>query len=292
MVCLRYMTNLSWYWLQAPHDSVLVRNRCLLDSCSSDKTTCSALSHSELSGETLFALCTNHFTRKKSQIYPSNFEPSPCHRFIKAMQDRNKVCKITFLLSSKCFYWYLVAFEGMSLVGLFMSVVWILRLALQDYTQNIDTLEMKAGIDRVLQCHGSFRTASCIHCHTKVPGDAIKDDLMACRVPLCKSCNDAKSLLKLRNPRKKKKKKRNDGWESDEDERKPPLPPGIMKVSHISYELMFEMNLCTCTHEILYISLAGYHLLWRKTFRPIWRKVLQGPQEDGFLAHYWDLPEG
>lgn len=26
-----------------------------------------------------------------SQIYPSNFIPSPCHRFIKAIEDRGKV---------------------------------------------------------------------------------------------------------------------------------------------------------------------------------------------------------
>lgn len=33
---------------------------------------------------------------------------------------------------------------------------------LRNYTQNIDTLESLAGVERVLQCHGSFKTASCL----------------------------------------------------------------------------------------------------------------------------------
>ncbi|KAH8111052.1 SIR2-domain-containing protein [Phellopilus nigrolimitatus] len=127
------------------------------------------------------------------KIYPSNFAPSPCHRFIKALERRNKL--------------------------------------LRNYTQNIDTLEAKAGIRRVLQCHGSFATASCINCRERVPGDAIKDDLLAQRVPLCKLCNANEPVaVKPKRVRKKKKKKRTDGWESEEpEEPAAPLPAGIMK---------------------------------------------------------------
>ncbi|KAI5124267.1 hypothetical protein M0805_005116 [Coniferiporia weirii] len=124
------------------------------------------------------------------KIYPSNFTPSPCHRFIKAMQDRGK-----------------------------------------NYTQNIDTLETKAGIRNVLQCHGSFATASCINCRSRVSGNSIKDDLLAQRIPLCTFCNVINhDIVKPKKIRKKKKKKRNDGWESEEpEEPAPPLPSGIMK---------------------------------------------------------------
>lgn len=38
---------------------------------------------------------------------------------------------------------------------------------LMNFTQNIDTLEEKAGIERVLYCHGSFSTAHCLRCRHK-----------------------------------------------------------------------------------------------------------------------------
>lgn len=52
------------------------------------------------------------------EIFPSNFTPSPSHYFIKLLEDQGKL--------------------------------------LRNYTQNIDTLEQKAGIHSVLQCHGMF----------------------------------------------------------------------------------------------------------------------------------------
>ncbi|KAL5492437.1 SIR2 [Sanghuangporus weigelae] len=100
---------------------------------------------------------------------------------------------------------------------------------LRNYTQNIDGLEAKACISKVYQCHGSFATARCITCRVTVPGDLIKDDLLAQRVPLCTSCNSEEDLKPKKVRRRKKKKKRNDGWESDDDEELSPLPPGIMK---------------------------------------------------------------
>ena len=33
---------------------------------------------------------------------------------------------------------------------------------LRNYTQNIDSLEKQAGVKNVLQCHGSFSSASCL----------------------------------------------------------------------------------------------------------------------------------
>lgn len=100
---------------------------------------------------------------------------------------------------------------------------------MRNCTQNIDTLETKTGIKRVLQCHGSFATATCVNCRNQVRGDVIKDDLLARRVPLCKTCNSEAELKPKKSRRKKKKKKRNDGWESDEPEETTPLPAGIMK---------------------------------------------------------------
>ncbi|KAH7335486.1 DHS-like NAD/FAD-binding domain-containing protein [Rhizoctonia solani] len=130
-----------------------------------------------------------------SQIYPSNFIPSPCHRFIRLLEDKD--------------------------------------VLLRNYTQNIDTLETEVGVTRVLQCHGSFATATCIECKTKVNGSVLKDDIFAQRIPLCKICNKPTPPAKGK-PKSKSKKK--DVWnpkqkdaDDDMDIPIPPLPKGIMK---------------------------------------------------------------
>lgn len=59
---------------------------------------------------------------------------------------------------------------------------------MRNYSQNIDTLEKAADIDRVITCHGSFATATCTNCGYKVDSNAIKDDIEAQRIPLCIKC--------------------------------------------------------------------------------------------------------
>ncbi|CAG8550517.1 7850_t:CDS:2 [Gigaspora margarita] len=102
-----------------------------------------------------FRDCPDVFYSFAKEIYPSNFTPSPSHYFIKLLEEKGKL--------------------------------------LRNYTQNIDTLEQAAGIKNVLQCHGSFATASCIVCEYKVDGSEIKDDILHQRVPRCPKCK------KLRN---------------------------------------------------------------------------------------------
>ncbi|KAF8644752.1 hypothetical protein AX16_008296 [Volvariella volvacea WC 439] len=94
-----------------------------------------------------------------SQIYPSNFIPSPCHRFIKAIET-----------------------EG------------------RNYTQNIDTLETLVGVKNVLQCHGSFATATCLICKRRVPGKDIEYAILNHKVPICGICNED-ALRSSSNPR-------------------------------------------------------------------------------------------
>jgi NAD-dependent histone deacetylase SIR2 len=59
-----------------------------------------------------------------------------------------------------------------------------------NYTQNIDNLEGFAGItpDRLIQCHGSFATASCRKCAHQIPGEAIFDNIRAKRIATCAEC--------------------------------------------------------------------------------------------------------
>lgn len=110
-----------------------------------------------------------------------------------------------------------------------ISITNIYSLVVQNYTQNIDTLETLAGVRRVLQCHGSFATASCLNCRVRVNGTDIEDDILNQRVPLCKICSAAAPPV----PAKKVKKQRRDsGWHSDESDEpdEPAYPPWIMKV--------------------------------------------------------------
>eukprot|EP00088_Acartia_fossae_P063992 TRINITY_DN7849_c0_g1_i11.p1 TRINITY_DN7849_c0_g1~~TRINITY_DN7849_c0_g1_i11.p1 ORF type:complete len:645 (-),score=148.26 TRINITY_DN7849_c0_g1_i11:618-2552(-) len=90
------------------------------------------------------------FFKFAKEIYPGQFTPSPCHRFIHCLEREGKL--------------------------------------LRNYTQNIDTLEQVAGISRVVQCHGSFATASCTICRQKQEAHTIREDIMEQKIPLCPKC--------------------------------------------------------------------------------------------------------
>ncbi|XP_052262134.1 NAD-dependent protein deacetylase sirtuin-1-like isoform X1 [Dreissena polymorpha] len=91
------------------------------------------------------------FFKFAKEIFPGQFEPSTCHKFLKLLEDQGKL--------------------------------------LRNYTQNIDTLEQVAGIKNVVQCHGSFATATCMACKFRCLGEDIKEDIMNQVVPLCKKCD-------------------------------------------------------------------------------------------------------
>ncbi|KAL2021252.1 hypothetical protein VTK56DRAFT_7331 [Thermocarpiscus australiensis] len=82
---------------------------------------------------------------------------------------------------------------------------------LTNYSQNIDNLEAKAGIkpDKLVQCHGSFATASCVKCGYKVPGETIFPEIRAGEIPRCRKC--AQGSRTTNNSRKRKVQK--DGTE-------------------------------------------------------------------------------
>ena len=52
------------------------------------------------------------------------------------------------------------------------------------------SLELVAGLsqDKLLQCHGSFETATCLDCRRKFKLDEIRDAINMQRVPLCPDC--------------------------------------------------------------------------------------------------------
>ncbi|KAG6011512.1 hypothetical protein E4U43_008265 [Claviceps pusilla] len=61
---------------------------------------------------------------------------------------------------------------------------------LTNYSQNIDNLEVKAGLPRskLIQCHGSFGTATCVECRYQMDGHIIFPDIRAGRIPRCPRC--------------------------------------------------------------------------------------------------------
>ncbi|XP_043912315.1 NAD-dependent protein deacetylase sirtuin-1 [Protopterus annectens] len=90
------------------------------------------------------------FFKFAKEIYPGQFQPSPCHKFIAMLDKQGKL--------------------------------------LRNYTQNIDTLEQVAGIQRIIQCHGSFATASCLVCKYKVDCEAVREDIFNQVIPRCCKC--------------------------------------------------------------------------------------------------------
>ncbi|GAA5982482.1 hypothetical protein JCM5350_000428, partial [Sporobolomyces pararoseus] len=129
------------------------------------------------------------------EIYPSNFIPSPCHRFVRLLELNNKL--------------------------------------LRNYTQNIDGLFEQVGCEKMLNCHGSFATASCLKCRRRYPGSHIEEDVFASRVPLCPPCTAESESLRLEVEAEKvrrklseqggnhlsppKKKRKLEEWEEDEE---------------------------------------------------------------------------
>lgn len=66
-------------------------------------------------------------------------------------------------------------------------------LLLRNYSQNIDGLEYIAGIpaEQILECHGHFRTASCIRCDEPADGEHVKQVILESDdYPICKECGD------------------------------------------------------------------------------------------------------
>ncbi|KAK9241393.1 DHS-like NAD/FAD-binding domain-containing protein [Lipomyces kononenkoae] len=113
------------------------------------------------------------------EILPTVTRFSPTHAFIKLIQDNGKL--------------------------------------LTNYTQNIDNLESHAGIstDKLVQCHGSFASATCQTCGHKVPGQELFPDIRMgvvshCKLPASADADDSSSSTR--------KRKRKAAYDEDEDE--------------------------------------------------------------------------
>lgn len=135
-------------------------------------------------------------------ILPSTNKFSPTHAFIRLLQDQGQL--------------------------------------LTNFTQNIDNLEGRAGIlpEKLVQCHGSFATASCVECKYKVKGEEIYKDLKAGKVARCDRCvrhlrqaiSSGMKRKRSSNGTSSSKKKRQEYEDSTDDEDYDITMAGVMKV--------------------------------------------------------------
>lgn len=139
------------------------------------------------------------FYQLAGDIVPDLKKWTPTHEFIKLLQDKDKL--------------------------------------LTNYTQNIDNVEANAGIrkEKLIQCHGSWATATCRKCKYNVPGEDIFDSVRAMKPAECKRCLEEIASQKPGMKRKRTsnghpaRKKRSSDEDSESDGAFDIPQPGIMK---------------------------------------------------------------
>lgn len=91
---------------------------------------------------------------------------------------------------------------------------------LTNYTQNIDDLEAAANIskDKVIQCHGSFATATCCSCGRVVRADLYLPKVRKGIAPKCPRCLKRPSQSERCKPQSTGKKRKRQHWEDTESD--------------------------------------------------------------------------
>jgi len=91
-------------------------------------------------------------TWSKEYLPGVNYQPSIGHYFVRLLQDKGKL--------------------------------------LRHFTQNIDGLELLAGVkeENIVAAHGSFSTASCIYCKTPTDFEEVKRAILNDETPHCREC--------------------------------------------------------------------------------------------------------
>ncbi|KAF2733174.1 NAD-dependent histone deacetylase SIR2 [Polyplosphaeria fusca] len=138
------------------------------------------------------------FYKLAGDILPDLKKWTPTHQFIRLLQDKGKL--------------------------------------LTNYTQNIDNVESHAGIlaQNLIQCHGSWATASCRKCKFKVPGEEIFDAVREQKPAQCKRCIEEIATKRPGTKRKRSsngtKKRRGPGDDDSDSDGAYDIPqPGVMK---------------------------------------------------------------
>ncbi|KAF2255607.1 SIR2-domain-containing protein [Trematosphaeria pertusa] len=138
------------------------------------------------------------FYKLAGDIIPDLEKWTPTHQFIRLLQDKEKL--------------------------------------LTNYTQNIDNVESHAGIrrEKLIQCHGSWATATCRKCKYQVPGESIFDAVRSHKPAECPRCvqeiASQKPGMKRKRSSNGSKKRRGPGDDDSDSDGAYDIPqPGIMK---------------------------------------------------------------
>ncbi|KIW95214.1 uncharacterized protein Z519_03798 [Cladophialophora bantiana CBS 173.52] len=125
-----------------------------------------------------------------------------------------------------------------SLTHAFISMLQSKGKLLTNYTQNIDGLELAAGVSssKLIQCHGTLATATCMSCGKRTTARKYMPVVRAGGVPYCK-CTlldggpKPRSNVKHRGRSSKKKRKRDEFEDTDSEESaaKTDFPKGLLK---------------------------------------------------------------
>ena len=91
------------------------------------------------------------------ELLKTSAKPTKTHKFIKLLDQKGQF----------------------SLIPVVCLIIYIIGLLLRCYTQNIDGLELVAGISpsKLVEAHGSFSTASCIKCKASVDKQVMNDGM-------------------------------------------------------------------------------------------------------------------
>jgi len=87
------------------------------------------------------------FFELAKELFTGNYRPTPTHRFIRLLEEEGKL--------------------------------------MRNYTQNIDGLERAAKIQKIIECHGTFQTATCRVCGKKYDVSFIENQIKEGSIPFC-----------------------------------------------------------------------------------------------------------
>lgn len=87
------------------------------------------------------------------ELYPGKFRPTLTHSFMRLLHERNLLMRL--------------------------------------FTQNIDTLERRAGVppEKIVEAHGSFATQRCINCNKPYDDDKMREAILKQEIARCGYCN-------------------------------------------------------------------------------------------------------
>lgn len=120
-----------------------------------------------------------------------------------------------------------------SLTHAFIALLQSKGKLLTNYTQNIDGLEIAAGVSssRLIQCHGTLATATCMSCGKQTTARKYMPVVRAGGIPVCKCSQyeDPKPSKHRGRSGKKKKRKRDEFEDDSEDDEVESFPKGLLK---------------------------------------------------------------